>query len=104
MAMSMSPTTATAMGSVPVDKAGVGSAVLNSMRQVGGSLGIAVLGAIMASYMKVGPRDPRAPDQFVRGLHHALLVSAAIAFGAAVVGIATIRHHAHAEDPVSRGR
>ena len=39
MALSMTPTTAAAMGSVPTDKAGVGSAVLNSMRQVGGSLG-----------------------------------------------------------------
>ncbi len=100
MAMSMSPTTATAMASVPVDKAGVGSAVLNSMRQVGGSLGIAVLGAIMTSYVKVGPRDPRSPAQFVHGLHHALLVSAAIAFGAAVVGVSMIRKPAHVSEPL----
>src|SRR5919201_3903734 len=40
MGLVMTPTTAAAMGSVPVDKAGVGSAVINSMRQVGGSLGI----------------------------------------------------------------
>ena len=37
------------MSAVAVDKAGVGSAVLNSSRQVGGSLGIAVMGAIVAS-------------------------------------------------------
>ena len=49
MALTMTPTTAAAMSSVPVDKAGVGSAVLNSMRQVGGSLGIAVMGAVVAS-------------------------------------------------------
>ena len=41
--------TAAAMGSVQRDKAGVGSAVLNSMRQVGGSLGIAIMGAIVAA-------------------------------------------------------
>src|SRR6266536_1005054 len=41
MAMAMTPTTAAAMSSVPIDKAGVGSGVLNSMRQVGGSLGVA---------------------------------------------------------------
>ena len=35
----MTPATAAAMGAVAVDKAGVGSAVLNSSRQVGGSLG-----------------------------------------------------------------
>ena len=49
MALTMTPTTAAAMGSVAVDKAGVGSAVLNSMRQVGGSLGIAIMGAIVAA-------------------------------------------------------
>ncbi len=47
--MTMTPTTAAAMSAVAVDKAGVGSAVLNSARQVGGSLGIAVMGAIVAS-------------------------------------------------------
>ena len=40
----MTPTTAAAMSAVRADKAGVGSAVLNSMRQVGGSLGIAIIG------------------------------------------------------------
>ena len=49
MSAAMAPTTAAAMGSVPRDKAGVGSAVLNSMRQVGGSLGIAIMGAIVAA-------------------------------------------------------
>src|SRR4029079_15152985 len=48
MALVMTPTTTAAMSSVPRDQAGVGSAVLNSMRQVGGSLGIAVTGAIVA--------------------------------------------------------
>ena len=59
MALAMTPTTAAAMGSVAVDKAGVGSAVLNSMRQVGGSLGIAVIGAVVASSVHVGPTSPR---------------------------------------------
>src|SRR3954451_14199089 len=49
MSLAMAPTTAAAMSSVPPDKAGVGSAVLNSMRQVGGSLGIAIMGAIVAA-------------------------------------------------------
>jgi hypothetical protein len=42
MAVTMAPTMTAAMGSVPVDKAGLGSAVINSMRQVG-ALGIAVM-------------------------------------------------------------
>src|SRR5947208_78788 len=47
MALTMSPMTSAAMGSVPIDKAGVGSGVLNSFRQMGGSLGIALMGAIL---------------------------------------------------------
>ncbi|MGH3033848.1 MAG: MFS transporter [Gaiellaceae bacterium] len=97
MAMVMTPTTAAAMGSVPVDKAGIGSAVLNSMRQVGGSLGIAIMGAIVLSYADVAPGDPRAPQQFVDGFQASLLVAAAIAFAGAVVAVATVREYHHAD-------
>jgi EmrB/QacA subfamily drug resistance transporter len=91
MAMTMSPMTAAAMSSVPVDKAGVGSGVLNSFRQLGGSLGIALMGAILASYLTVSPRSPEAPQQFVDGLHSALLVAAAITFAAAIVAVVLVR-------------
>jgi EmrB/QacA subfamily drug resistance transporter len=47
MAMAMSPATNSIMGSVPVNKAGVGSAMNNTLRQVGGALGVAVLGTLM---------------------------------------------------------
>jgi EmrB/QacA subfamily drug resistance transporter len=47
MAMAMSPATNSIMGSVPVRKAGVGSAMNNAARQVGGALGVAVLGTLM---------------------------------------------------------
>jgi EmrB/QacA subfamily drug resistance transporter len=98
MAMSMAPTTATAMHAVPVDKAGVGSAVLNSMRQVGGSLGIAVMGAIVASYVHVPPTDPRAAGEFVQGFQRSLLVAAGIAFIAAIVAVTALRKPEHAEE------
>jgi EmrB/QacA subfamily drug resistance transporter len=97
MSLAMTPTTAAAMGSVPVDKAGVGSAVLNSMRQVGGSLGIALMGAIVASSVSVLPTSPEYPDQFVEGYHNALHVAAAIAIIGAVVAVATVRKVRHAE-------
>jgi DHA2 family methylenomycin A resistance protein-like MFS transporter len=76
---------------VPVDKAGVGSGVLNSFRQLGGSLGIALMGAILASYVTVSPRSPEAPQQFVDGLHSALLVAAGITFAAAIVAVVLVR-------------
>jgi EmrB/QacA subfamily drug resistance transporter len=99
MSLAMTPTTAAAMGSVPVDKAGVGSAVLNSMRQVGGSLGIALMGAIVAASVSVLPTSPEYPDQFVEGYHNALHVAAAIAIVGAIVAVATVRkvHHPEAE-------
>ena len=101
MALTMSPMTSAAMGAVPVDKAGVGSGVLNSFRQMGGSLGIALMGAILLSYQHPTSSKAVASQQFVNGLHAALLVSAVIAFAAAGVAIALVRpapavEHAHA--------
>jgi EmrB/QacA subfamily drug resistance transporter len=46
IAMTMSPMTSAAMNAVPVQKAGIASGVLSMFRMVGGSLGIAVTGAI----------------------------------------------------------
>jgi MFS family permease len=95
MGMTMTPVTAAAMSSVPIDKAGVGSAVLNSMRQVGGSLGIAVMGAIVAH---VAATSLAAGDTqtvaFLHGFHDALRVASAIAFAGAIVATLAIRTHA----------
>jgi EmrB/QacA subfamily drug resistance transporter len=101
MALTMTPVTAAAMGSVPVDKAGVGSAVLNSARQVGGSLGIAVMGAIVAGQVHVGQQSPAFVDQFVSGYHRALYVSAGIALVGALVAVATVRKLVHHEGAVA---
>ena len=100
MGLVMTPTTAAAMGSVSVDKAGVGSAVLNSMRQVGGSLGIAVMGAIVASEVKAAPGTPQAAAGFVTGFQHALLVASLIALSGAFLAVATVRKYRHAETPI----
>jgi EmrB/QacA subfamily drug resistance transporter len=93
MAMTMSPMTSAAMQSVPTDKAGVGSGVLNSFRQVGGSLGIALMGAILASYVTPHATRPEAAQNFVDGLHAALITSACIAFAASAVAVVMV----HAE-------
>jgi EmrB/QacA subfamily drug resistance transporter len=96
MAGAMTPATAAAMSAVSVDKAGVGSAVLNSMRQVGGSLGIAIMGAVVAHAVGGHPgaaqRDPAA---FLTGFHHALELAAVFAFLGAIVAVATIRKAEH---------
>jgi EmrB/QacA subfamily drug resistance transporter len=94
MALVMTPATAAAMGSVPVDKAGVGSAVLNSFRQVGGSLGIAVLGAIITTRANdaIASGTPR-PLAFVGGFQRGLEVAAAIAFAGAIVAATVVKSY-----------
>jgi EmrB/QacA subfamily drug resistance transporter len=100
MGFVMTPTTAAAMGSVPIDKAGVGSAVLNSMRQVGGSLGIAVMGAIVASAIHSPVGTPQSGQEFVTGFQHALTVASLIALAGAFLSVATVRKYRHAEQAI----
>jgi EmrB/QacA subfamily drug resistance transporter len=49
LALTMAPATESIMGSLPLAKAGVGSAVNDTTRQVGGALGVAVLGSVFTS-------------------------------------------------------
>jgi EmrB/QacA subfamily drug resistance transporter len=87
MSMTMTPSAAAATRAVSVAKAGVGSAVLNACRQVGGSTGIALMGAIMASYLTTPP----TPASFMDGFERALLVAAGIALAGAVIAAVLVR-------------
>ncbi|MDZ4827183.1 MAG: MFS transporter [Actinomycetota bacterium] len=49
MALTMAPATESIMGSLPRAKAGVGSAVNDTTRQIGGAFGVAIIGSVMAS-------------------------------------------------------
>ena len=49
MSMTAAPATNEIMSTVPLDKAGVGSAVNDTTRELGGALGIAILGSIANS-------------------------------------------------------
>jgi EmrB/QacA subfamily drug resistance transporter len=89
MALTMTPSAAAATRSVPVEKSGVGSAVLNSARQVGGTMGVAIMGAIMAG--EIG--EQRTPEAFMDGFERALLVAAAIAVLGALVAYVLVRPH-----------
>jgi EmrB/QacA subfamily drug resistance transporter len=90
MALAMTPTAAAATRAVPVEKSGVGSAVLNAMRQVGGSIGIALMGAIVA-HQAAGRTSV---EGFMAGFESALLVAALIAFAGAAVAFALVRQEA----------
>ena len=62
MSLAMSPATESIMGSLPKAKAGIGSAMNDVVREVGGTLGVAVLGSVLASSYGDGM------DGAVRGL------------------------------------
>lgn len=49
MGLTMAPSTASIMSSLPQAKAGVGSAMNDTVRELGGALGVAVLGSLAAS-------------------------------------------------------
>jgi len=48
MGLTMAPSTASIMSSLPLAKAGVGSAMNDTTRELGGALGVAVLGSLLA--------------------------------------------------------
>ena len=69
MANVMPPATTTIMTSLPREKAGVGSSVSNTVRQVGGALGVAVLGTILTTEYRDrmdGPLRAAIPSDSVR--------------------------------------
>ena len=49
MALTMTPLTTLIMSSVPLNRAGVGSAMNDTTRELGGALGVAVLGSVVSS-------------------------------------------------------
>jgi EmrB/QacA subfamily drug resistance transporter len=103
MSLVMTPSAAAAMRALPVDKVGVGSAVLNAFRQVGGAMGIALIGAIMAHQLGAlrGPGIFQQKEIFVDAFSTALTVAALIAVLGAVVSFVLVR--AHDRGPVPEG-
>jgi DHA2 family multidrug resistance protein-like MFS transporter len=63
MANVMPPATEAIMAALPREKAGVGSAVSNTIRQLGGALGVAALGAVLSSAYRdnLGAADTLPP-------------------------------------------
>ncbi len=54
MAITMTPLTTLIMSSVPLNRAGVGSAMNDTTRELGGALGVAVLGSVVTSQYSSG--------------------------------------------------
>jgi MFS transporter, DHA2 family, methylenomycin A resistance protein len=93
--LSLTPMTATAMAAVRSERAGMASAIHNSMRQVGQALGVAVLGSLVYAGVVGGQAGGgrlhgAAADAFVSGLHRALAVSGGCLLVAAALAVALI--------------
>ncbi len=112
MGLAMAPATESVMGSVPKERASVGSAMNDTTRMVGGALGVAILGSVLSSGYRghLGADVPTAArdslgaaievggahlvDQarhaFVAGMSTASLVAAAVALAGAVVAFVAL--------------
>jgi MFS family permease len=98
MANIMAPATESIMGSLPRAKAGVGSAVNDTTRQVGGAVGVALLGSLMAtkylsevkSGLNLSALPPAARGSVTSNLTHAIATSKALpaSVGAQVEAVA----------------
>ena len=68
--------TALLLGSVPAERAGTASGVLNTCRQVGGALAVALFGALVAN-----------PNTFLSGMQVSLVLAAVLLLGTAVASL-----------------
>jgi hypothetical protein len=83
MALTMSPMTASIMASVPMNKAGVGSAINDTTRELGGALGVAVLGSLVTSkYVDmVHPATLKLPAAAASAVERSVAGALAVAHG-----------------------
>ena len=58
MGLAMAPATDSIMGSLPPERAGVGSAVNDTTREIGGALGVAILGSITSATYAASMTEP----------------------------------------------
>jgi EmrB/QacA subfamily drug resistance transporter len=67
--LAMTPATDSIMGTLPPERASVGSAMNDTVRQVGGALGVAILGSVLSSHYRAGMHG--AADGLPAGAGHA---------------------------------
>ena len=95
MGFTSAPATESIMGAVSLRQAGVGSAVNDTTRLLGGTLGVAVIGSVYASLYssRIASSVPAAvPAHVVATLQRSIGAAKAVAAGLARSGHATLAH------------
>ena len=80
MGLSFAPLSATVMAGMPAARQGEASGAYNTLRELGGVFGIAVLGAVFQGIVHV-------PSQFVAGFHATLQVGSGFLVAGAAVSL-----------------
>jgi EmrB/QacA subfamily drug resistance transporter len=87
------PLTASVLATVPVEKSGVASGVLNTMRELAATLGIAITGAILTAREGAAIAHGASPTAgFVEGFQLGLYVSAGVMVAGAAIALSTLRN------------
>jgi EmrB/QacA subfamily drug resistance transporter len=86
------PLTNSVLHSMPPERSGMASALMNASREVAGLLGITVIGAVLRSQEGAAARHgASAPVAFLDGYHDGLLVTVGLLVFGAVVGYLALR-------------
>jgi len=93
------PLTATVLGEMRPDEAGVASGIFNASREVAGLLGITVIGAILTSRQDAAVRAGRAAtDAFLSGYRSGLLVAAVLVAAGGLAAFVALRGTSATQD------
>lgn len=79
LGLAMTRSMAAALNSLSKERSGVGSAVVQALRQVGGAIGVAVLGAVANSAYRGGLDLPNTPDQVADAAGRSVSTGVAVA-------------------------
>jgi EmrB/QacA subfamily drug resistance transporter len=105
MGLAGAPATESIMGSLPPERANIGSAVNDTTRELGGALGVAVVGSVASSLITGQLADGvSARDAFVHALARGSLVVAGVALLGALIAwrhLPAVARTDTPEDPVS---
>jgi EmrB/QacA subfamily drug resistance transporter len=91
VALTMSPMSTAAMNAVPVAKAGIASGVLSMSRMIGGTFGVAAIGALFQS--EAGSALTSSREAFISALGDAMWLSTSVAALGVIVGLTLIESH-----------